>query len=219
MAFPVETEVAVRRRMLDICQDHVRGIVEITRNLSLMLDSMAENKTKAAKDHYENMRKTLAEADKLKTALLEEVASVGSLLISREDFLKLVFTVEAIADYAEGVAFRLAELVQRNWKLDKKYLTKISELASLVLQEIILMRDTMMALNFNPTRAIELSRSVESLERKIDSNYRMLGMEVLNGKLTFQTVLLLRDIIDQIEHIADTGADAVDIIRILALTS
>jgi len=219
LAFPADTEVAVRRRMLDICQDHIRGIVEVTRNLSLMIDSMAENKTKAAKDYYEDMRKTLGEADKLKTALLEEVASVGSLLISREDFLKLAFTVEAVADYAEGVAFRLVELMHRNWKVDKKYITKMSELSSLVLQEITLVRDTVMALNFNPTKAIELSRSVEKVERDIDAKYRVLGMEVLNDKLPLQTTLILREILDQMEHIADTAADAVDVIRILALTT
>lgn len=219
MTFPIESEATIRRRMLDICQDHARSIVEVTRSLSLLVDSMLDNKAKAAKDEYESIRKTLEQTDKLKNTLLGEVASVGSLLINREDFLNLIFTVGSIGDYVEGVAFRLSGTLDKSWKIDKKFLTKVAELMSLVLEEITMMRDTMLALNFNPARAIELSRGVESIERKIDNNYRVLNLEALESKMPIQSVLILRDIIEHIENIADKGVEVVDIIRIIALSA
>ena len=48
MTFPVETEASIRRRILDICREQTRNIVEITRELALITDSVGENKGKDA---------------------------------------------------------------------------------------------------------------------------------------------------------------------------
>ena len=83
MAFPIETEANIRRRMLDLCQTHARNVVEITRQLVVLMDNLCEKKTKLAKESYEGILKTLEENEKNKAIFLNEVASVGSLLVSR----------------------------------------------------------------------------------------------------------------------------------------
>ncbi|MEM4245767.1 MAG: hypothetical protein QW390_00555, partial [Candidatus Bathyarchaeia archaeon] len=117
MTFPLETEAAVRRRMLKICQDHARIVVDIVRELALLVDSVA-NESGDVKEHFEKMRSLINESKIVKTNLLEEIVSVGSLLISRESFLRLIFEVEKISDYAEGAAFRLTEMVDFKWRPD-----------------------------------------------------------------------------------------------------
>ncbi|MEM3571907.1 MAG: hypothetical protein QW589_08290, partial [Candidatus Bathyarchaeia archaeon] len=161
MTFPSDTEATVKRRILNICQDHARIMLEISRELSLMFDSLLKKDAKEFKEHNENMHKLINDSSKLKTALLEEVALVGSLLISREEFLHLIFTVDEIADYAEAIVFRLNGLMEKKWKVDKKYIKKISELMTMILEEMEKMRETMISLSFNPSKAIELSKSVE----------------------------------------------------------
>src|SRR5437867_10089407 len=101
LTFPVETETTSRRRILDICRDQTRNVVEITRELALMTDSVGEGKGKDAKDHYGNMLRILDEFEVTKKKLLEEVASFGTLLGSREDFIRLIFRVGEIAVYAQ----------------------------------------------------------------------------------------------------------------------
>ena len=218
MTFPLETEAAIRRRMFEICQNHARNVVEITRELALMIDGVAEGKQKSAREHYQAMLKLLEESDKSKTTLLGEVASVGSLLISREDFMRLIFGIGEIADYAEGVGFRLVGILDRKWKVDKKYISRISDLASLVLEEISKLRETILSLSFSPPKAMELTRTIEEVERKIDSNYRMLDIEVLDAKMPIQSVLILRDIIQHLERMADLAVDVADLVRVLAIS-
>jgi uncharacterized protein Yka (UPF0111/DUF47 family) len=205
--------------MLDICQTHARNVVEITRQLVVLLDNMAENKPKLAKENYQNILKTLEENEKNKTTFLNEVASVGSLLISREDFLRLLFRLGEVAEYCEGIGFRLMGVVDLKWKLDAKKLGAVSQLMSTVLKEISKVRETLHALSFDADKAIETARAVEDLERQIDSESRRLDMELLSGKMPLQTLLLFRDLVDRAERIADIGVDVVDHIRVLALTA
>ena len=219
MTFPIQTEATIKRRILEVCQGQARTIVDIVRELVLMVDSVAERKPKATKTHYEAMLKLIADNDKLRTTLLEEVASVGSLLASREDFLRLMFRMTTIADYAEALAFRLMGATERNWKLDKKYVQGLSEVLSLVLSEVTRMKETLHSLGFDPDKAVELARSVEELERKIDVDSRNLDFEILSGKLPLPEVFLLRDIVERAERIADLGVEVVDLIRVIALTA
>jgi uncharacterized protein Yka (UPF0111/DUF47 family) len=205
--------------MLDICQTHARNVVEITRQLVVLVDNMAENKPKLAKENYQNILKTLEENEKNKTTFLNEVASVGSLLISREDFLRLLFRLGEVAEYCEGIGFRLMGVVDLKWKLDAKKLTAVSQLLSTVLKEISKVRETLHALSFDADKAIETARAVEDLERQIDAESRKLDMELLSGKMPLQTLLLFRDLVDRAERIADIGVDVVDHIRVLALTA
>lgn len=218
MTFPIETEATIKRRILEVCQSQARTIVDIVRELALTVDSVAEKKVKTARTHYEGMLKLIAENDKLRSTLLGEVASVGSLLISREDFLRLMFRISAIADYAEALGFRLMGAIDRDWKLEKKHIEKLSGILSLVLSEVTRMKETLHSLSFDPDKAVELSRAVEELERKIDIDSRNLDFEILSGRLPLQEVLLLRDMADRAERIADLGVEVVDLIRVLALT-
>ncbi len=219
MTFPIQTEATIKRRILEVCQGQARTIVDIVRELVLMVDSVAERKPKATKTHYEAILKLIADNDKLRTTLLEEVASVGSLLASREDFLRLMFRMTTIADYAEALAFRLMGATERNWKLDKNYIQGLSEVLSLVLSEVTRMKETLHSLGFDPDKAVELARSVEELERKIDVDSRNLDFEILSGKLSLPEVFLLRDIVERAERIADLGVEVVDLIRVIALTT
>src|SRR2546428_11464950 len=219
MTFPVETEATIRRRILDICRDQTRNIVEITRELALMTDSVTETKPKEAKDHYGSMLRTIEEFETTRRKLLEEVASFGTLLGSREDFIRLIFRISEVADYAQGIGYRLTAVVDRSWKVDKRYTKRLSELIGLVLEEMSKIRETMMSLGFNPTKAMELSKGVEETEKKVDTAYRSLDLEVLDEKIPLRTLLLIRDLSAHMENMADLGGEGVDLIRVIALTA
>jgi len=219
VTFPIETEANIRRRMLDLCQTHARNVVEITRQLVVLLDNLAERKPKLAKDNYQSILKTLEENEKNKTTFLSEVASVGSLLISREDFLRLLFRLGEVAEYCEAMAFRLMGIVDLKWKLDTKRLQSVSHLMSSVLKEISKVRETLHSLSFDAEKAIETARAVEELERQIDAESRKLDMDLISSRMSIQDLLFFRDLVERAEKIADIGVDVVDHIRVLALTA
>jgi uncharacterized protein Yka (UPF0111/DUF47 family) len=205
--------------MLELCQAHARNVVEITRQLVVLLDNLADKKPKLAKENYENMLKTLVENEKNKATFLNEVASVGSLLISREDFLRLLFRLGEVANYCEAMGFRLMGVVDLKWKLDNKRLEEISHLMSSVLKEISKVRETLHSLSFDADKAVETGKAVEDLERQIDAESRQLDLDLISSKMPLQTLLFFRDLVDRAEKIADIGVDVVDHIRVLALTA
>jgi uncharacterized protein Yka (UPF0111/DUF47 family) len=219
LTFPIETEANIRRRMLDLCQTHARNIVEITRQVVVLMDNVSENKPRLAKENYQAILKTLEENEKNKTTFLGEVASVGTLLISREDFLRLLFRLGEVAEYCEAIGFRLMGVLDLKWKLDSKKLQAVSHLMGSVLKEISKVRETLHSLSFDAEKAIETARSVEELERQVDSESRKLDMELLSSKMSLQNLLFFRDLVDRAERIADIGVDIVDHIRVLALTA
>ncbi|HXX73192.1 MAG TPA: DUF47 family protein [Candidatus Acidoferrales bacterium] len=218
MAFPIETEANIRRRMLDLCQVHARNVVEIARQLVVLMDNIAEKKTKQAKENYEGIMKTLEENEKNKTIFLTEVASVGSLLISREDFLRLLFRLGEVAEYCEAMGFRLICAIDLKWKMDVKTLRQVSELMGSVLKEISKVRETLHSLSFDADKAVETAKAVEELERQVDAQSRKLDLELMATKMPMQNLLFFRDLVDRAERIADIGVDVVDHIRVLALT-
>jgi len=219
MAFPIETEANIRRRMLDLCQTHARNVVEITRQLVVLMDNICEGKTKLAKENYESIMKTLQENEKNKATFLSEVASVGSLLVSREDFLRLLFRLGEVAEYCEAMGFRLMGVLDSKWKLDTKKLEEVSHLMNSVLKEISKVRETLHSLSFDADKAVETAKVVEGMERQIDGESRTLDMELMASKMPLQNLLFLRDLVDRAEKIADIGVDVVDHIRVLALTA
>jgi uncharacterized protein Yka (UPF0111/DUF47 family) len=193
--------------------------VEITRQLVVLLDNVAAKKPKMAKENYENMLKVIEENERNKATFLKEVASVGTLLINREDFLRLLFRLGEVAEYSEAIGFRLIGVVDLKWKLDAKKLEAISDLMSSVLKEISKVRETLHSLSFDPEKAIETAKAVEDLERAVDAESRRLDLELISSKMPLQTLLFLRDLVDRAERIADIGVDVVDHIRVLALTA
>ena len=99
-----------------------------------------------------------------------------------------------------------------------KYMKGISLLSSLILDESTKMRETLMSLTFNPTKALEMASVVEDIERKIDNVQRELEIDIITTKLNSST-LLLKDIIERLENTADIIISVLDQIRVLAVST
>ena len=219
MTFPLEAEATVRRRMLNICQDHARAVVDVVRQLALMLDSIINSDPNEARRHYKHMLKLLESTDSLRAKLLKEVAAVGSLLISREGFLKLIFELQDIADQAEAAGYRIDRMIEGKFKIEERFMKSVSELMLMILDEVTKIRETMISLSFSPDKAIEASKAVEEDEKKIDAKHRSVDLEILSSKMHVPAMLLIRDILDRLENIADAGVAVIDMIRVLAIYS
>ncbi|TRO61449.1 DUF47 family protein [Candidatus Bathyarchaeota archaeon] len=214
----LENEATAKRRILGLCQDNSRNQVEIIRKLALMIDTITDKKTDEMKDHYKEMLNMIDESAKSKLNILDQIASLGPFLMNREDFLRLTFRLSEITDNIESVAFRLISSKEKKIQIDMKYMKGISLLSSLILDESTKMRETLMSLTFNPTKALEMASVVEEIERKIDNVQRELEIEIITTKLNSST-LLLKDIIERLENTADIIISVLDQIRVLAVST
>ena len=214
----MENEATAKRRILSLCQDNSRNQVEIIRKLALMIDSITEKKTNEMNDHYKEMLTMIDESAKSKLNILDQIASLGPFLMNREDFLRLTFRLSEITDNIESVAFRLISSKEKKIQIDIKYMKSISLLSSLILEESTKMRETLMSLTFNPSKALEMASIVEDIERKIDTVQRELQIDIITTKFNSST-LILKDIIERLEKTADIIINVLDQIRVLAVST
>lgn len=216
MVFPVETEERVKRRALTISQDHLRKVVEITRKVPQLVDDFVKGNKASLRQLHTEIRKSEEEVDIARRGVAQELAEIGAILISREDFLRFTNLSSEIADFCEGIAFRLSEIIERGYKVPIDIKKGLAKLSDATLESVLKLRETVMTLNYGSAKASEKAREVEVAERAVDDLYRELEVKLLSSKIEIPALLLLRDVLQLMEDVADKAEDAADAARILA---
>jgi predicted phosphate transport protein (TIGR00153 family) len=216
LVLPAETEQRVKRRALSACQDNLRKVVDVTRKIPQIIEYFSKGDKELARQLFSEIRKGEEDVLKARRMVSQELAEIGAILISREDFLRFTNLSSEIADFSEGIAYYLIEIIEHNWKVPddiKKDLLKLSEA---VFDAVLRLRETMMVLSYGSAKTLEKAKDVEIAERTVDDLYRTLSIRVLSSKLDLPVLLLLRDILQLLENSADKAEDAADTARILS---
>ena len=171
----------------------------------------------------DNARKLLTEVRssgeeviKARRMVSQELAEIGAILIAREDFLRFTNLSSEIADFSEGIAYYLVEIMEHNWVISPDIKKDLLKLSLAVLDSVLKLRETMMVLNYGSQKTLERAKDVEIAERIVDEQYRALTIKVLNGKLEVPVLMLLRDVLQLLENSADKAEDAADAARMLS---
>jgi len=216
MVFPVETEQRVKRRALTVCQDHLRKVVDISRKVPQMMNCFVKEDKKTAKQLFSEIKELRDNVDAARRTVAQELTEIGAILMSREDFLRFTNLTSEIADFCEGIAFRLLKIMERNWDVSLEIKKDLMSFSEAVFETVSKLRETAMTLNYGSTKTLEKAREVEVAEQAVDDLYRELEVKILNGKLEIPALLLLRDVIALMEDAADKAEDASDAARIVA---
>jgi len=213
---PAETEERVKRRALNVCQENLRKVVDLSRKIPQMTDAFAAGNKETARQLLSEIKVGEEEVIKARRMVSQELTEIGAILISREDFLRFTNLTSEIADFSEGIAFYLVEIMEHNWSVPsdvKKDLVKLSEA---VLDSVLKLRETMMVLTYGSAKTLERAKEVEIAERIVDDLYRSLAIKVLSSKLDVPVLLLLKDVLQLLENSADKAEDAADAARMLS---
>jgi predicted phosphate transport protein (TIGR00153 family) len=217
VAFPRETEEQIRRGVLDICQDHIRVVLDAVRELTNMVFDFSEKTYDNIASNLSQIKKLKEEATEHRLILLNELAESGMLLLNREDFLRLAVQIGEIADYCEGAAYRISHVASKKLKIDNELRESLFNLSKNVLKTVTNLRETILALKYSRSRAISMAKNVAIAEYIVDEMFREIEFKILNAKMNLETTLLMRDLTNFLEDIADKAEDASDSTRILAL--
>jgi predicted phosphate transport protein (TIGR00153 family) len=216
LVLPAETERRVKRRALSVCRDHVRKVLDLTRIVPQMIDCFIKNDKEKARQLFNEIRSREDEVDEAKRLVSRELAEIGAILLSREDFLRFTNLTSEIADFCEGIAFRLLEMMEHNWSVPMDIKEDLLKLSEAVLETVLRLRETMMVLTYGSAKAMEKAKDVEIAERAVDELYRGLEIKLLSSHLDFPALILLRDVLQLLEDSADKAEDAADAARILS---
>ena len=216
MVFPAESSQRVKRRALDICEEHLRRVITLSRKIPQMVETFVNNNKEHTKQIFNEIIKSHEEVNIAKKMVSEELAKIGAILLSREDFLRFTNLVSEIADFCEGAGFRILEIMQHEWNIPIDLKKKILKLSEAVLEAILKVREAMIVLSYGSSKTMEKAREVEFAERVVDDLYRDLSINLINSDLKFPALILLRDVLQLLEDCADKAEDAADITRILS---
>jgi predicted phosphate transport protein (TIGR00153 family) len=218
LAFPIEAEDQIRRNVLNICEDHIRKVLDSVRELAQMVDSLSNKAdVEIMENHLFQIRKLKEEATESKRSLLTELADTGMLLMNREDFMRLAVQINEIPDYSEGAAYRINYMVEKKLTMSQDLYDSLMNLAKNVLKTVTNLRKTILSLRYSRSKAIEMSQSVDIAEYVVDKIFRETEMKIIDAELDVRTILILRDLAQFLEDIADKAEDAIDSTRVLAL--
>lgn len=212
-----ELEVQAKRKAVAVLQDEINRILNAAREL-VALPEMVMKKDKAGiKKTLEQISTIEDEVENLRRKITREVADVGGLIMNRENLLNTAYTMDEIAGYITGIAFKLSNIKATTLKSSKidKDLTKLIEL---VVDEIYKLNEIIRSLNTNAANAIELAQETQTIEREIDLRYRQATIVLLSEVTNIKELLLLKDVIEGIEEMADKCQRVSDSFIMLALS-
>ena len=217
MVFPIETEDRTMRNLLMLCQDHARLVVEIFRKVLVMIDSLVKGDVDELQEGLEEVEKLHHDSIEIRRTMMKELYGTGGMLVNPEGFYRLISKSSEVMDHIEGIGVRLWEIGERKWKIPKKVGEGLVGMAEVAFETLTKLRESLISLGFNSDQAIVLAREVDEGERKVDSIYRALDLEIITSESGLPLILMLRDIASMIENMIDMADDEADLIRILAL--
>jgi len=212
-----ELEVQAKRKAIAVLQDEINRILNAGRVLSALPRMLVNKDTAGVKDALDQISSIEEEVENLRRKITRDVADVGGLIINRENLLNTSYTMDEIAGYITGISFKLSNLKIKTLKtknLDKE----LTELIELVVDEIYKLNEIIRSLNTDSAKSIELAQETQKIERDIDIKYRKMTIIALDEITTTKELLLIKDVIEGIEEMADKCQEVSDSFILLALS-
>lgn len=208
------------KEVLKECDLHMRKVVETVEEMDRAFQAACSlGKKKEVEKAFEEAFRREKEADEVKKGILEELSRKILQPLNRDEIIRLVMTADDVASNAKAAARKLTflkveELSPELRKLLSHFSSRVLEIAKTTYKDFL-------ALVEKPSSAIKLSHEVERIEEEID-DFR--GGKLMPAMLKWQAShrdvgasLLLKEITDNLEEVADRCEDVSDLIRYIAL--
>ena len=219
MSFQAETSEQLRRRILESCQEYLRMAIDSFRELSLIIVAYQNDDENKVFSSYNRITEIDDLGLKKKKALMLEIATVGGVLSSREDFIRLISEMSAILDFTVAAADRTAELTKRRWKVNDEIMRGVEVLTEAVLDCLTRFKEAITTIVYGGTKVFEAAENVESSERNVDNIYRKLVYTIISSNMKIPLILITKEIAEFLENIADKSEESMDTVKILSLTT
>ena len=212
-----ELEVQAKRKALAVLQDEINRILNAGRVLSTLPNILVKKDKSGMKSALEQISSIEEEVENLRRKITRDVADVGGLILNRDNILNTAYTMDEIGGYITGISFKLANIKVSTIKtshLDKD----LTELIELVVDQIYKLNEIIRSLIVDSGKSVELAQETQKIEREIDTKYRIMTITVLNEITDTKELLLMKDVIELIEEMADKCQEVSDSFILLALS-
>ena len=210
-------EEQAKRKATSILQDEINRILNATRELARLPDLMTNRDKEGVSNLLDQIADIEDEVENHRRKITKEVGDVGGLIMNRENLLNTAYTMDEIAGHITGISFKLSNIkvsTLKNSKLDKD----LTEMIELVVEEVLKLNEVTRNLNTNSEMAIELAQETQVIEREIDTRYRQATIKAMSCITNTAELLLMKDVIEGIEEMADKCQKVSDSFIMLAFS-
>ena len=212
-----ELEVQAKRKAIAVLQDEINRILNAARELSSLPELLVKKNKTDVKAKLEQISSLEDEVENLRRKITRDVADVGGLIMNRENILNTAYTMDEIAGYITGIAFKLSNIKVKTLTTEN-FDEQLTELIELVVDQIYKLNEIIRSLNTDSTKSVEFAQETQKIEREIDIKYRNMSIKALDTISNTKELLLMKDIIEGIEEMADKCQEVSDSFILLALS-
>ncbi len=202
------------RQALYTSQDHVRLVLTAIKEFSLLVDEWVNKGIDEAKERIGRISELEQEANSIKWSLLNQL-SQSTTLLQREDLMRLVMSVDRIADNVEGAGFRVIALGTQ--VPPDNVCDGIKTMVDLLVKSAERLRESIFVLSQNADRATNVTKKVDEAEEEVDVIQRQLIQENYDAIKDVKLLLKTNALIYEIEDTTDRIKDAADAVRLLSM--
>jgi len=212
-----ELEVQAKRKAIAVLQDEINRILNASRELSTLPELLVKKNKTDVKVKLEQISSLEDEVENLRRKITRDVADVGGLIMNRENILNTAYTMDEIAGYITGIAFKLSNIKVKTLTTED-FEKELTELIELVVDQVYKLNEIIRSLNTDSTKSVEFAQETQKIEREIDIKYRNMSIKALDTISNTKELLLMKDIIEGIEEMADKCQEVSDSFILLALS-
>ena len=212
-----ELEVQAKRKAIAVLQDEINRILNAARELSSLPELLVKKNKTDVKAKLEQISSLEDEVENLRRKITRDVADVGGLIMNRENILNTAYTMDEIAGYITGIAFKLSNIKVKTLTTGN-FQAELTELIELVVDQVYKLNEIIRSLNTDSTKSVEFAQETQKIEREIDIKYRNMSIKALDTISNTKELLLMKDIIEGIEEMADKCQEVSDSFILLALS-
>jgi predicted phosphate transport protein (TIGR00153 family) len=192
--------------------------VDTVNELEDAISAASKKNVADAKRQIEKLFLTEEEIDNLRRAIFEE-STRGSLPLSdREDLMHLVKRLDVMADHVKDSGRHVLLLLEIN--VPTTLWNAYVEMAKDLVDCAKALRASIEKLGSDPMEARKLSEKVDEFEKRADEkNLHIKSLLLKSDKdVAPSALLILKDLVESMEEVADSCDDTADYVRVLTIT-
>jgi predicted phosphate transport protein (TIGR00153 family) len=207
-----------KSRVLEIADRQMTLAIDTVIELEKSINAALDGDKKRAIASFQKLSNVEHEIDELRRTVFEELTRGSLLSKDREDIMHLVKRLDEMADHVKDASRAVillleAEVPKKMWKQFAQTAKDLVHCAKTLLKAIE-------KLGTDPPKAMELAKQIDEIEGLVDEKYLKSKAMLLqfSKKIDAATILLLKDLIEEMEHVADACDDTADYVRILTVS-
>jgi predicted phosphate transport protein (TIGR00153 family) len=207
-----------KSKLLEMADRQMTLAIDTVIELEKSINAALKGDKQKATTSFEKLSIIEHEIDELRRTVFEELTRGSLRSKDREDIMHLVKRLDEMADHVKDASRAVILLLEV--KVPREMWEQFVLTASDLVECATTLRKAIEQLGIDSDKAMELAKQIDAIEGKVDEKYLTSKAMLLrySKETDAATILLLKDLIEEMEHVADSCDDTADYVRILTVS-